>query len=270
MGRHGWGGATAFPRIDAAATGCFDSVPSAACARDGTPLSMTRDFVTQPDQQGTFDVECFPTRLSRNDSVENGGAAGPWLRRPVAKCIRDASSRGWWKGEPNGARTIPATRRRRNRLRRGVAATPPSPPLAATTASFRLSFTHECGKAPTGRDILDANCRAPSELCPFGGLVPRPALVPRLAWAGLSPHLWCSLPWIGIKSRPDFRAIAVKITRAGDAIGEAIRFRGRTPPMPRAHRSSAVPRADDRASSRAGVRPRWTCPPRRCRSASRV
>ena len=42
------------PDTGTARTGCFDSVPSAASARDGTPLSMTRDFVTQPDKQGKF------------------------------------------------------------------------------------------------------------------------------------------------------------------------------------------------------------------------
>ena len=37
-----------------ASTGCFDSVPSTACARDGTPLSMTRIIVTQPDKQAIY------------------------------------------------------------------------------------------------------------------------------------------------------------------------------------------------------------------------
>ena len=32
------------PDASSARTGCFDSVPSAACAHDGTPLSMTPDF----------------------------------------------------------------------------------------------------------------------------------------------------------------------------------------------------------------------------------
>ena len=39
------------PETGTARTGCFDSVPSAASARDGTPL-LKPCFVTQPDQQG--------------------------------------------------------------------------------------------------------------------------------------------------------------------------------------------------------------------------
>ena len=45
------------PDTGTARTGCFDSVPSTASARDETPLSMTRDFVTQPDKQGFFNAE---------------------------------------------------------------------------------------------------------------------------------------------------------------------------------------------------------------------
>ena len=39
------------PGIHRNHTGCFDSVPSAASARDGTPLSMTSLwFVSKPDR----------------------------------------------------------------------------------------------------------------------------------------------------------------------------------------------------------------------------
>ena len=45
------------PGIHRNHTGCFDSVPSAACARDGTPLSMTSLwFVNQPDRHACFGV----------------------------------------------------------------------------------------------------------------------------------------------------------------------------------------------------------------------
>ena len=70
MGTEKWGDMVGeeqrlFPASMPRPTGCFDSVPSAACARDGTPLSMTRDFVTQPDKPKNG-VERFWLRVERN------------------------------------------------------------------------------------------------------------------------------------------------------------------------------------------------------------
>ena len=58
------------PETGTARTGCFDSVPSAACARDGTPLSMTRDIVTQPEKHRCFNGREFDD-LYRHDNCYN-------------------------------------------------------------------------------------------------------------------------------------------------------------------------------------------------------
>ena len=85
------------PYIHRDHTGCFDCVPSATCARDGTPLSMTRNFVTQPDKQGNNDqaahafFRTFRVFRGHNSAVREACArrSGQKIRAPGKALLAD-------------------------------------------------------------------------------------------------------------------------------------------------------------------------------------